>query len=146
MRTRKRSTAPLGTAGPPARADSRGPRTSGPRLPVRFDRQRPQRWFAEQFVLVLSGRRPVHSLLGHVRAPAYEQLCGLAPLAPLRPSGIDRGEPSLRGVGSCRPRRGVIEAFARVSTGGRVRAMAFRLEAGRDGRWQCCAIELDTGR
>lgn len=95
-------------------------------------------------MLVLSGRRPVHSLLGHARDTAYEQLSRLAPGAPLRPASGARGTPALRGVGICQPRPDAIEAFARIATGDRVRALAFRLERTREGRWLCSAIEMDT--
>ncbi|MFI1718467.1 Rv3235 family protein [Streptomyces litmocidini] len=37
----------------------------------------------------------------------------------------------------------VVEAFATIATGARVRAMAFRLERGEDQRWRCAAVELD---
>ncbi|WP_240796470.1 Rv3235 family protein [Streptomyces sp. RFCAC02] len=140
------------------RTDSRGPSRAGP--PRRSDTGRPQRaltpaarpaahprpqdWFAEQLLLVLSGRRPVHALLGHARAVAYDQLVRLAPGAPLRPSPGERCEPALRAVGVCRPGPGVIEAFARIAVGDRTRALAFRLERTPTGRWMCCAIELDT--
>ena len=123
-----------------------GPREPRPHAPV----PRPQDWFAEQLVQVLSGRRPVHALLGHARQAAYEQLIRLAPLAPLAPhppadaGPHDRPGPELRGVGSCRPSADVLEVFARVATGGRTRALAFRLERATGGRWQCCAVELDT--
>ncbi|MDT0445465.1 MULTISPECIES: Rv3235 family protein [unclassified Streptomyces] len=122
-----------------ARTDSRGPgRRSRPRG------RGPQDWFAEQLVLVLSGQRPVHVLLGHARAPAYEQLSALAPHAPLRPPPGGRA-PAVGGVGVCRPSDEAIEAFARISAGERTRALAFRLERRPgDGRWQCCAVELDT--
>ncbi|MFD2122198.1 Rv3235 family protein [Streptomyces cirratus] len=44
------------------------------------------------------------------------------------------------------PGPGVIEAFARVATGDRVSAMAFRLELGPDLRWRCAAIEIHGPR
>ncbi|ARQ70400.1 Rv3235 family protein [Streptomyces marincola] len=129
-----------GSRGPRRRTDARGPG----RRPPRARRREPQDWFAEQLVLVLSGQRPVHVLLGHARAPAYERLSVLAPSAPLRPPPGGRA-PTVGGVGLCRPRDGAIEAFARVTAGGRTRALAFRLERHpADGRWQCCAVELDA--
>ncbi|MFE6360156.1 Rv3235 family protein, partial [Streptomyces sp. NPDC057806] len=42
----------------------------------------------------------------------------------------------LRGPG------GTHEACARISADDRLRAMAFRLEQGRDLRWRCTAVEL----
>ncbi|MTE19272.1 hypothetical protein F0L17_09055 [Streptomyces sp. TRM43335] len=104
----------------------------------------PHYWFAHRLVLVLSGVRPVHLLLGHTRDRAYEQLARLAPQAPLRPAGADVPAPVVRQVGWCRPGPGAVEAFARIAVGDRVRALAFRLEQARDQRWLCCAVELDT--
>ncbi|MER7468500.1 Rv3235 family protein, partial [Streptomyces sp. NPDC097981] len=98
----------------------------------------PHDWFAERLLAVVSGQRPVHSLLGHTVGPAYDQLVTLAPTAPLR----DRLRPVLRQCGRFHPGPGVIEAFARVTTGDRVSAMAFRLEQGPDLRWRCAAVEI----
>lgn len=130
---------------PPRRQDSRRPGAGRAGRPLaRLDPARPQHWFAQQLLLVLSGQRPVHALLGHARHEAYEQLVRLAPHSPLRPPGRTQTAPTLRGVGACRPDPGVVEAFARVTVGGRTRALAFRLERGPDGRWRCAAVELDT--
>jgi hypothetical protein len=139
VRTSRRGPGPVA---PPGRADARRPaRTVGAGR-----RRLPQDWFAEQLLLVLSGHRPVHALLGHARQGAYEQLSRLAPRTPLRPPPGQRGRPVLRRVGACRPHPDAIEAFARIAAGDRTRALAFRLEREDDGRWLCCAIELDTVR
>ncbi|MEV1011195.1 Rv3235 family protein [Streptomyces sp. NPDC049881] len=130
-----------GRTRPPHRADSRRPHRVLPSAA-----HRPQDWFAHQLLLVLSGQRPVHSLLGHARSTAYDELVRLAPHAPLRPPHGERRAPVLRGVGVCRPRPEVMEAFARITTGDRTRALAFRLEHTPTGRWLCSAIELDTVR
>ncbi|WP_030625156.1 Rv3235 family protein [Streptomyces sclerotialus] len=139
---------------PGTRRDSRrpgGPRTpqTAHRLPQGAARRRaaerlPHRWFADQLVLTLSGRRPVHALLGHALPAAYDRLVELAPQTPLRPAGpYHRApEPQVRECGVYCPRRGVIEAFARISAGERVRALAFRLERGRDARWRCAALDI----
>ncbi|WP_030161381.1 Rv3235 family protein [Streptomyces sp. NRRL S-244] len=119
------------TTRPPGRHDQRRPH------PARTPRG-PHDWFAERLLAVVSGQRPVHSLLGHTVGPAYEQLVTLAPAAPLR----DRLRPVLRRCGRFHPGPGVIEAFARITTGDRVTAMAFRLEQGPDLRWRCAAIEM----
>lgn len=141
--------------GPPGRRDSRRPEThrspSTPRpsasaLRAAAQRERegqPPYWFARRLLLVLSGQNPAHTLLRHARGPAYEQLSALARLAPLRPRGTDRTTPALLEARGTRPRDGVIEAFARVSTGGRQRAIAFRLEYDAQRRWLCAAVELD---
>ncbi|MFI8998948.1 Rv3235 family protein [Streptomyces sp. NPDC053542] len=160
-RTSRPASKPVST-----RRDSRrpgGPRTA-PRLPQptasptalsptalsqaaarrRAAARQPHRWFADQLVLTLSGRRPVHALLGHALPAAYDRLVELAPQAPLRPTGRHhRGpDPEVRECGVYRPRSGVIEAFARITAGERVRALAFRLERGRDARWRCAALDI----
>lgn len=111
----------------------------------RAHESRPHHWFAHQLVLALSGQRPVHALLGHALPAAYDRLAELAPQAPLRPVTASgrRGEaPTVRDCGLCRPRRGVIEAFARIAADGRLRALAFRLELGADSRWRCAALDI----
>ncbi|MEV5124746.1 Rv3235 family protein [Streptomyces decoyicus] len=111
----------------------------------RAHESRPHHWFARQLVLALSGQRPVHALLGHALPAAYDRLAELAPQAPLRPAGGPgrRGPaPVVRDCGLCRPRRGVIEAFARIAADGRLRALAFRLELGADSRWRCAALDI----
>lgn len=102
----------------------------------------PHVWFAERILAVVSGQRPVHSLLGLTVGEAYDQLAELAPVGPLR----ERLRPVLRHCGRFHPGPGVIEAFARVVTGERVSAMAFRLEQGADLRWRCAAVEIQGQR
>ncbi|MFF3546757.1 Rv3235 family protein [Streptomyces platensis] len=124
--------------------------TAGAPLPTAGARQRahesrPHHWFAQQLVLALSGQRPVHALLGHALPAAYDRLAELAPQAPLRPAtgpGRRGPAPTVRDCGLCRPRRGVIEAFARIAAGERLRALAFRLELGADSRWRCAALDI----
>ncbi|MET9435282.1 Rv3235 family protein [Streptomyces sp. NPDC006551] len=100
----------------------------------------PHAVFAERLLAVLSGDRPVHWMLGQTVGEAYEQLVQLAPETPLRSYGT---RPVLRRCSVHQPRSGAVEAFATIATGERVRAMAFRLERGADGRWRCAAVELD---
>ncbi|WP_223837725.1 Rv3235 family protein [Streptomyces venezuelae] len=114
---------------PPSRLDPRDPRRMA---------AAPHAWFAEALLAVLSGRRPVHYLLGHTVGPAYEQLITLTRSGPPR----DGLRPILRHCGRFRPCPGVIEAFARIAVGDRVTAMAFRLEQGTDLRWRCAAVEV----
>ncbi|MBP2068637.1 Rv3235 family protein [Streptomyces iranensis] len=102
----------------------------------------PRFWFANRLVLTLSGQRPVHTLLGHALPAAYDQLIELAPRAPLRPAGERATAPVVRRCGEYQPRHGVIEAFARIASGDRLTALAFRLELGADARWRCAAIDL----
>ncbi|WP_228977269.1 Rv3235 family protein [Streptomyces sp. DH12] len=104
--------------------------------------------FAERLLAVLTGERPVHWMLGQTIGEAYEQLIHLAPANPLRPTGAAgpspgrRARPVLRHCAGSPLGPGVVEAYASVSAGGRVRAMAFRLELGTDRRWRCAAVEL----
>ncbi|MFD8383410.1 Rv3235 family protein [Streptomyces sp. NPDC059679] len=162
----KRGTAPRsagsahpGTAarsGPPRRRDSRRPAGPGPASYApgsvsrtaavaarRRERERlPRYWFANQLLLTLSGQRPVHALLGHTLPAAYDRLIELAPQAPLRPPGARDSAPVVQRCGEYEPRQGVIEAFARIACGDRLRALAFRLELGPDARWRCAAIDI----
>ncbi|MFE6134197.1 Rv3235 family protein [Streptomyces sp. NPDC056437] len=130
---------------PAGRHDQRRPAAVAASALARARRQdRPHYWFADRLLAVLSGRRPVHWMLGHTIGEAYEQLVQLAPGAPLRPA--DRVTPVVRHCGEYHPGPGVIEAFARIGSGDRVSAMAFRLEQGADARWRCSAIELGGER
>ncbi|MET9691373.1 Rv3235 family protein [Streptomyces sp. NPDC006514] len=122
---------------PAGRRDQRRP--AGPPRTLRLG---PHHWFAEHLLAVVSGLRPVHSLLGHTIGPAYQQLIALAPADPLR----DRLRPVVRQCGRFTPGPGVIEAFARIATGDRLTAMAFRLEQGPDLRWRCAAVEIQGPR
>ncbi|WP_324614261.1 Rv3235 family protein [Streptomyces sp. NRRL B-1140] len=99
--------------------------------------------FADLLVAVLSGHRPVHSMLRHTRGRAYDELAWLAERGPLRTRGA---RPVVRDIGWYEPRSGAIEAFARIGAGDRLRAMAFRLELGQDLRWRCTAVELGGPR
>lgn len=125
---------------PKGRHDPTGPSRTGhrPSGPPRSLREGPHLWFAERLLAVVSGRHPVHSLLGHTVGPAYQQLVTLAPADPLQ----DRRTPVVRQCGRFTPGPGVIEAFARIATGDRMTAMAFRLEQGPDLRWRCAAVEI----
>ncbi|MFE4089554.1 Rv3235 family protein [Streptomyces sp. YIM B13502] len=104
---------------------------------------RPTDRFAELLVAVLSGQRPVHAMLRHSAGQAYDELIRLAERGPLRTRGA---RPVVRDIGWFVPREGAIEAFVRIGAGDRLRAMAFRLERGRDLRWRCTAVELGEPR
>ncbi|HEY9437547.1 MAG TPA: hypothetical protein VIS29_02635, partial [Streptomyces sp.] len=75
---------------PAGRRDQRGPGTVPAQWgPHRLRQQlHPHEWFAERLLAVLSGRRPVHWMLGHTIGDAYEQLAALTPRAPFRARGI----------------------------------------------------------
>ncbi|MEU8552902.1 Rv3235 family protein [Streptomyces anthocyanicus] len=112
-----------------------------PRRPV--PQLRPTDHFAELLLGVLSGRRPVHSMLRHTVGRAYDDLAHLAERGPLRTRGTS---PVVRDIGYFEPRPGALEVFARIGAGDRLRAMAFRLERGRDLRWRCTAVEVGGPR
>ncbi|MEU5462929.1 Rv3235 family protein [Streptomyces althioticus] len=111
--------------------------------PLGVPQPRPTDRFAEMLVAVLSGQRPVHAMLRHSAGQAYDELIRLAERGPLRTRGA---RPVVRDIGWFVPREGAIEAFARIGAGDRLRAMAFRLERGRDLRWRCTAVELGGPR
>jgi hypothetical protein len=83
-------------------------------------------------------------MLRHTAGRAYDELAWLAERGTLRmPRGTN---PVVRDIGYFVPRPGAIEAFARIGTGTRLSAMAFRLEHGPDHRWRCTAVELGGPR
>ncbi|MFJ3576845.1 Rv3235 family protein [Streptomyces rubiginosohelvolus] len=140
------SNGPRSTASGP-RPTPGGPRSVPPQRSRRLQPHRPLRphqWFAERLLAVLSGQRPVHWMLGHTIGEAYDQLAELAPSTPLRATHGSR--PVLRHCRGAQPATGVVEAFASIAAGDRVRAMAFRLEQGADQRWRCAAVELGGER
>ncbi|MEV5189505.1 Rv3235 family protein [Streptomyces werraensis] len=112
-------------------------------VPRGVPQPRPTDRFADLLVAVLSGQRPVHAMLRHSAGQAYDELIRLAERGPLRTRGA---RPVVRDIGWFVPREGAIEAFARIGAGDRLRAMAFRLERGRDLRWRCTAVELGGPR
>ncbi|MYW19325.1 hypothetical protein GT039_28025 [Streptomyces sp. SID2955] len=150
---------------PPTRRDSRRPGGAPPRTPsrpaaTRADRQaaqpaveartapreavpqpRPIDLFADRLLAVLSGRRPVHWMLGYTAGRAYDDLARLAEHGPLRTHGT---RPVVHDIGYYVPSEGALEVFARIAAGDRLRAMAFRLELGQDLRWRCTAVETGT--
>ncbi|MFF9491870.1 Rv3235 family protein [Streptomyces flaveolus] len=128
---------PTGAPVPVTRAvPARMPRRPVPQL-------RPTDHFAELLLDVLSGRRPVHAMLRHTVGRAYDELARLAERGPLRTRGT---LPVVRDIGYYEARPGALEVFARIGAGDQLRAMAFRLEQGRDLRWRCTAVELGGPR
>lgn len=134
---------------PPSRRDQRRPGgghrpAAGPAVLRPLPAPRPTDLFADRLLAVLSGRRPVHWMLRHTAGRAYDDLARLAERGSLRTT---RGTlPVVRDIGYFVPRRGAVEAFARIGAGDQVRAMAFRLEQGPDLRWRCTAVELGGPR
>jgi hypothetical protein len=143
--TRTRTERHAGTR-PPVRHDSRRPGGSPTRTAFRpvVHQPRPTDRFADLLLAVLSGQRPVHSMLRHTVGRAYDELAWLAERGPLRTTRGTR--PVVRDIGFFEPRPGAIEAFARIGAGDQLRAMAFRLEHGPDNRWRCTAVELGGPR
>ncbi|WP_232544068.1 Rv3235 family protein [Streptomyces buecherae] len=147
-------------SGPPRRRDQRRPGGADLAARHRARERLPRYWFANRLLLTLSGQRPVHWMLGHTQGAAYDQLTRLAPHPSLCPptttSATARAAarthptgpgprvwpPVVRHCDEFRPEPWVIEAFARIAAGDRLRALAFRLEEGADGRWRCAAIDL----
>ncbi|MEV5435769.1 Rv3235 family protein [Streptomyces sp. NPDC052682] len=140
---------PAAAPGRPAPATGAAvPVTDAP-VPARYlprpaaPQPRPTDVFADRLLLVLSGQRPVHWMLRHTAGRAYDELAWLAERGPLRTRGA---RPAVRDIGYFEPRPGVFEVFARIGAGDQLRAMAFRLERGRDLRWRCTAVELGGPR
>lgn len=149
VRTGARTAADAALPGSAALAVRReAPPAAGPVVPAQTPRRpvpqlRPTDRFAELLLNVLSGRRPVHSMLRHTAGSAYDELAHLAERGPLRTRGA---LPVVRDIGYFEPRPGALEVFARIGAGDQLRAMAFRLEQGRDLRWRCTAVELGGPR
>ena len=83
-----------------------------------------------------AGPRPARPRTTGWRSSPRRRRCGRQRRRPHGPA------PAVRDCGLCRPRRGVIEAFARIAADGRLRALAFRLELGADSRWRCAALDI----
>jgi len=84
----------------------------------------------------LDGRRPVEQLRPRLTEHCYRTL--VRRLWPEVQSERRIGR-SLRRVHTCRPARGVIEACATIQRGGRVEAIAARIEADLRG-WKCTTV------
>ncbi|MEU2437550.1 Rv3235 family protein [Streptomyces rubradiris] len=142
---------------PPTRRDTRRPGGASPRAAARptaaraqsprtapgtaAGQPRPTDLFADRLLAVLSGQRPVHWMLRHTAGRAYDDLARLAERVPLRTPGPRGIRPVVQDIGYYVAGEGALEVFARVATGDRLRAMAFRLERGEDLRWRCTAVE-----
>ncbi|QES41933.1 hypothetical protein DEJ49_13815 [Streptomyces venezuelae] len=148
-RPRPTTTRPPGGR-PPTRKDSRTTPRTGPTPTAVATTSRPipaqppphpTEIFAERLVLVLSGQRPMHWVARHIANTAFDELARLAELRPLRTDGH---RPTIHRIGHYQPHPETYEVFARVATGPRLRALAFRLTLGADRKWRCTAVE--TGR
>lgn len=92
----------------------------------------------QAIVEVLGGVRPVGQLVRWTTTEVYDEIAGLVVPGP-RPCAPPRAV--VRSVHVAEPADGVAEVCALVRRGARSTAVALRLE-GRDGRWQCTALEL----
>ncbi|MEU5582950.1 Rv3235 family protein [Streptomyces huasconensis] len=131
------------TGRPPTRGDSRRPADRRPRTVPAQPPPHPTEVFAERLLLVLSGQRPLHWAARHIANTAYDDLARLAEITPL---STDGHRPTIQRVGHYQPHPEAYEVFARVATGPRLRALAFRLVLGADRRWRCTAVELEPTR
>ncbi|MGW1721124.1 Rv3235 family protein [Streptomyces sp. NPDC002156] len=142
------TTTPSTETRPEPRVPAQGQHRTTPQRPLQprqapLPQPRPTDLFADRLLAVLSGERPVHSMLRHTVGRAYDELAWLAERGPLRTRGT---RPVVRDVGYYEPSQGALEAFARIGAGDQLRAMAFRLELGHDFRWRCTAVELGGPR
>ncbi|GHE52298.1 Rv3235 family protein [Streptomyces capitiformicae] len=143
--TRRPGRTPARTAPGHGRPSTARTTPTPPSAPTRPAPQlRPTDHFADLLLAVLSGRRPVHSMLRHTAGRAYDELARLAELGPLRT--LHGVHPVVRDIGYYVAAPGALEVFARIGAGDRLRAMAFRLEHGPDHRWRCTAVELGGPR
>ncbi|GAA4971513.1 Rv3235 family protein [Kineococcus glutinatus] len=100
------------------------------------------RRYVQVLLEVLAGQRPATQLLRWSSTDVYAALQKRAALsARLRLGTAPTRPPAVLSLRSCAPRDGVSEAAAVVRDGGRVRAVALRLE-GWDGRWRVTALEM----
>ncbi|WP_111867855.1 Rv3235 family protein [Actinomadura craniellae] len=91
-------------------------------------------------VEVLAGIRAFHQL---ARRASPEVCQGLAGLRPVVRPGRRVPPPRVLSCWAQQPVRGAVEAGAVVALGGRVQALAVRLEPHR-GRWRCTALETSV--
>ncbi|MET7362616.1 Rv3235 family protein [Streptomyces sp. NPDC005562] len=131
-------TTPTPTAAP-TRGQAPGSRQTPRTIPAQPP-PHPTEVFAERLVLVLSGQRPLHWVARHIANTAFDDLARLAELRPLCAGGH---RPTIHRIGHYQPHPEAYEVFARVATGPRLRALAFRLALGPDRRWRCTAVETD---
>jgi hypothetical protein len=123
--------------------DVGSPDEFGPRPTRRAALPAPRTWagrVVQAIVEVLAGVRPATQLVRWTTEEVYEQISSR-----VLPAGASDAERPPRGVVRSlhvsEPADGVAEVCALVRRGARSTAVALRLE-GRDGRWQCTAIEL----
>lgn len=104
---------------------------------------RPVAAFLFQAVVeVLAGRRSAGQLTRWMTHDVHTALALRATtVARVRGRGTTVRQAVVRAVRLCHPADGVVEASATVIDGGRVRAVAMRLE-GLDGRWRVTALEV----
>ncbi|QEV18398.1 Rv3235 family protein [Streptomyces alboniger] len=140
-RPRPRPSAARPPAGrPPTRKDSRRPADRTPRPVPAKPPPHPTEVFTERLLLVLSGQRPLYWVARHIANTAFDDLARLAERTPLRANGH---RPTVHRIGHYQPHPEAYEVFARIATGPRLRALAFRLALGPDRKWRCTAVEME---
>lgn len=106
----------------------------------------PRPWasrLVQAVVEVLAGDRPATQLARWTAAGVYYEVQRMATRAARERAVFGRRPAAevVRSLHVSEPAAGVAEVCALVERGGRVRALALRLE-GLDGRWQCTALRL----
>ena len=106
----------------------------------------PPRAFGARLVQALAeattGERPLSQLAPYLSRPVYQRLeRHFAGTVRGTGSAGQDNRANVRSVRVCEPSDGVAELAAVVRRGGRMAAVALRLE-GVDGRWQCTALQI----
>lgn len=98
--------------------------------------------FLQAVVEVLSSDRPLTQLIRWTDQTVYAEIAHRRQRVSLRSARTPRsGRPHVATVRICHPTAETAEVSARVTTGGRSRAIAARLDFRRD-RWLCTAIQF----
>jgi hypothetical protein len=87
------------------------------------------------------GHRPAQQLAALLSPSIHRGLCGDFDRARQAGSPHWLSSASVRSVRASEPRDGVAELCATVDVGGRVRALALRLDE-QHGRWRCTRLQL----
>ncbi len=136
----------VGSATPPAAVQPQPDDVFDPQPTARADLPDPQFWagrLAQAMLEVDAGVRPVTQLRRWTSDPVYARLRRRSHRVQFIRARAGQPAPGrvwVRSVRVCEPADGVAEVSAVVHDGGRIRALAMRLE-GADGRWRCTALE-----
>jgi hypothetical protein len=97
------------------------------------------RRLAQAIAEVLAGARPASQLSSHATLPVIRML--ERNTGRLGGVGMPQHRPIIGSVHVAEPCEGVVEACAVIDIGGRVRALALRLDAA-NGQWRCTAVRM----